>query len=454
MKKIYFLIVALSLTAITSCRQKADDLESQMFIQTSSTSLINSRPKTYTEQFDALWNGMNQNYVAWKLEDFNWDDVYATKRAIPMAWDARLKANPNDTVSDKEFKEFYSGIINPFHDHHMEVFIWNLGTASKTRFILYPGNNRLQQRDNYNSLSAISSFRSQCVKDNQKSLWAYTLESLDNAGRLEPINAAPYLSFVDMNGGFMSELAVIKTQSGKFVPYVHWNIFNFSSYIKAEQKNNTTGNPGTASGFLNTFASLVKTYGEQGKLGGVILDVRNNAGGDTGDYAYLLGRLLEPGTRMILGNTVRKNGVGRLDYSPSAPFGFIIPNLGQYPVTREPIIVLCDGLSISMSEITTYSAKLLPNGHVIGDRTFGGFNSLDQKYDATYAGSFGDASNGPLYVYTPYCLTTPVDGSQIESIGVIPDEYIPYNEHIVHALTHDLGNITDAHIEAAIKYVK
>lgn len=454
MKKIYFLIIALSLTAITSCRQKADDLESQMFIQTSSTSLINSRPKTYTEQFDALWNGLNQNYASWRLEDFDWDNVYASRRATPQAWDARLKANPNDTVSDKEFLDFYSGIINPFHDHHMEVFIWNLGTASKTRFILYPGNNRLQQRDNYSSLSAISSFRSQCVKDNQKSLWAFTLESLDNTGRLEPIDGTPYLSFVDMNSGFMSELAVIKTQSGKFLPYIHWNIFNFSSYLRAEQASNTTGTPGTASAFLNTFASLVRTYGEQGKLGGVILDVRNNAGGDTGDYAYLLGRLLEPNTRMILGNTVRKNGVGRLDYSPSTPFGFIIPDLGQYPVVNEPVIVLCDGLSISMSEITTYSAKLLPNGHVIGDRTFGGFNSLDQKYDATYAGSFGDASNGPLYVYTPCTLTTPVGGTHIESVGIMPDEYIPYDESIVNAMTQDLGNITDAHIEAAIRYAK
>lgn len=459
MKKLYNIFLTLSVMAmsavtLSSCRQDADDLESQLFLQTNGTSLKNSLPETYTEQFDALWNGMNQNYVGWQLETFDWDEVYRTKRAVPEAWDARLKANPNDTVSNDEFFKFYEDILNPFTDGHLTVFLWNMRTKECKQKTITPGNIRLMKRDNYRQLLKVIAKRNECVTRYRSSLWYYTLESLDKRGQLAPIDELPIQVFRDPASGFMAELAVIKTANGKYVPYLHWNSFRFTSYLNDEKEDGCLYEEGTASAFLKTYGDVVKAYGEAGLLGGVILDVRGNTGGDTGDYAFLLGRLLKPGTNMILGTTVHKNGVGRLDYSPSTPFGFAISDFNQYVVSKEPIVLLCDGRSLSMSEMTTYSVKLLPNGHVIGDRTFGGFNFLDMQYDRTYAGSFGDRAAGPFYVYTPCALTTPIDGTQIEGVGIMPDEYIPYDDAIVDAMTSDLTNITDAHIEAAIKYIQ
>lgn len=440
--------------ALSSCRQEADDLESQLFLEGPGTSLMNNYPNTYTKQFDVLWNGLNQNYVAWQLEEFDWDEVYRTKRSVPQEWDARLKENPNDTVSDEEFKKFYEEIINPFTDSHLNVSLWNFRTKSNKELSFSPGFNRLKQRDNFEHFLMVERVRELLPARYETSLCALTLESMDKRGQLEPIGDKRFMTFEDLDEGFMAELAVIKAGNGKYIPYLHYSSFYFSRYLGDEKKNDSLYAEGTASRFLQTYGDLVKKYGEAGQLGGVILDVRGNGGGYVNDYSQLLGRLLEPGTKFVVGNVVHKNGVGRLDYSPSTPISFAISDFNQYVVTKEPIIVLCDGLSVSMSEQTTYSAKLLPNGHVIGDRTFGGMNYLDQQYDNTYAGSFGDSENGPLYVYTPCSLITPIDGSKYEGKGIMPDEYIPYDENIANAMVGDLHNITDAHIEAAIKYVQ
>lgn len=454
MKKCFLFFLTMTAVALSSCRQEADDLESQMFIQSDGTSLTSCLPHTYTEQFDVLWNGVSQNYVAWQIEDLDWDEVYRTKRSVPMSWDARLKTNPKDTVSDDEFQKFYEKIFSQFHDHHFIAYLWNFRTKQNKRFMISPGLIHYSQRSNYAESRRVDMMRDKCKNEYKTSLWNYTLASLNKRGQLAPITDEDSYIVFKSSSGYSAELAVIKATDDKYVPYLHWSDFLFSEDLREEKENGTLYAEGTASQFLQTFGDVVRKYGEAGQLGGVILDVRGNHGGDEGDYAHLLGRLLEPGTSIILGNTVQKNGVGRLDYGPSTPFGFYISDYNQYVVSKEPIVVLCDGQSISMSEITTYSAKLLPNGHVIGDRTFGGFNALDMQYDRTYAGSFGDFAKGPLFVYAPCCLSTPIDGTRIESVGVMPDEFIPYDKKIVDDMINDLDNITDAHIEAAIKYIK
>src|SRR5688572_17873906 len=34
--------------------------------------------KSYTEIFEAFWNGMNTNYVFWDIETVDWDNMYKT----------------------------------------------------------------------------------------------------------------------------------------------------------------------------------------------------------------------------------------------------------------------------------------------------------------------------------------------------------------------------------------
>lgn len=166
----------------------------------------------------------------------------------------------------------------------------------------------------------------------------------------------------------------------------------------------------------------------QGKLGGIIIDVRNNGGGYTDDYQYVLGALLPSGGWES--HTLRlKNGTGRLDFAPLIPFVMSTYPKEHAVITEEPIVVLANSKSISMSENTTWGVRSQPNGHFIGTRTFGGLSALsaDPKYYSTnYSGSFGVESVTPFYGYVPsfVCLygeeLLPVEGH-----GFDPDEDVP-----------------------------
>ena len=64
--KINIWILATLLALLTACRDEADDV-----IQPGMLEGKNS----LTEQFDIIWNGINQNYVFWEIDPTDWDAV-------------------------------------------------------------------------------------------------------------------------------------------------------------------------------------------------------------------------------------------------------------------------------------------------------------------------------------------------------------------------------------------
>ena len=58
-----FAIVTL-LALLTACRDEVDDV-----IQPGAL----TADKSLTEQFDAIWHGINQNYVFWEADPTDWD---------------------------------------------------------------------------------------------------------------------------------------------------------------------------------------------------------------------------------------------------------------------------------------------------------------------------------------------------------------------------------------------
>ena len=172
---------------------------------------------------------------------------------------------------------------------------------------------------------------------------------------------------------------------------------------------------------------------QDGSLGGIIIDVRNNGGGYVNDYKYVLGALLPIGgweSHMLR----TKNGIGRLDYNPMVPF--VVPT---YPephavIKEEPIVVLANSQSVSMSENTTWGVKSQPNGCFIGTRTYGGLSALNtspEDYSATYSGAFGIQYETPIWGYVPkyVCLYPNEKGEwrTVEGIGFEPDIETPLN---------------------------
>ena len=195
----------------------------------------------------------------------------------------------------------------------------------------------------------------------------------------------------------------------------------------------------------------VQQFSNEGSLGGIILDVRNNGGGYVNDYQFVLGALLPAGG--YNSHVLRvKNGVGRYDFSPL--MNFVVPTLEQEHavVSSAPIVVLANSRSGSMAENTAWGVTQQPNGCFIGTRTYGALSALNTNpadYSATYSGAFGEENVTAIYGYIPkYVCLYGNDHHPIEGVGVIPDIQVPLDT----TLFVEQGR--DNQLEAAIDYIR
>ena len=103
-----------------------------------------------------------------------------------------------------------------------------------------------------------------------------------------------------------------------------------------------------------------------------------------------------------------------------------------------------------MSEITSLAAKQLPNGKVIGKRTWGGLCGLSgaSMFSETYTGHIGEKGVTPVYVYLPCISTFALSGECMEGVGVYPDIEVDLDE-----LEFELFG-RDAQLERALKYIR
>jgi C-terminal processing protease CtpA/Prc len=158
----------------------------------------------------------------------------------------------------------------------------------------------------------------------------------------------------------------------------------------------------------------------------VIIDLRGNGGGDVSDLNFFVGRFIA--SKLQVGYTRSKSGTGRLDYTPWAP-AIVTPVAGTTAFTK-PIVVLADGESVSMAELTTMSLKQLSNTTVVGDTTWGANGPLTEN-SVFNAGSF---NFGNLYTnietgavtyygnaYTSSTMFKYINGNIYEGKGFAPD---------------------------------
>ncbi len=195
-----------------------------------------------------------------------------------------------------------------------------------------------------------------------------------------------------------------------------------------------------------------------GTLKGVIIDIRSNGGGFMNDYQYVLGALMEPGTDIQIGYQRFKRGMGRYDYSPLMPdirnsvdLSTKIPVTASQLGITEPIAVMTNCLSVSMSEMTTMGAKILDNVCVVGKRTFGGLCGLTENsaYSFNYSGHIGVENVTPVYCYTPAVVTIQLDKKTIlESIGIMPDIEVAFD------LNQFKATRVDTQLDRAIQFIQ
>lgn len=241
------------------------------------------------------------------------------------------------------------------------------------------------------------------------------------------------------------------------VAYLRIDRFLLSAYLMPEWVEELFDEPSEAAqasidevkATWNAWFQAIQGHHKKGDLGGVIIDVRSNGGGFMYDFQFVLGALVPSGGMKVM-NARFKRGPGRYDYSPVMP-QYMYTYKEEHVTVAEPIVVLCNCNSASMSEQTALGASLLDNGVLIGTRTWGGFSALSsaESYSNNYAGHVGVKDETPVYCYIPAELAITLDGKVLEGEGVTPDMEVPFDE-----TAWNNGSGPDNQLDRALDYIR
>lgn len=502
-----FISALLLLSTLYSCRQESDYIPSYngadgIFLSGADTS--------FTKQFEALWTAINTNYTAWEIETVDWDEVRHKYRPRFVELD-ELKSR-NQVVEDKDFENLYHEILDTLHDGHCNYTIRNLTTgnyisiapslvrnarrfgkyanATNTNYdILYYRSEQTPKEERFeafsgtktSSVTAISGYLTAGIQNLNEALSKATteeertslaaqiteLEGLRNS--LRPLSQESLListynqiaaTFHDARMPLYStqipddnRLFIMSAISNDGIAYMRFSSYHLSYYLgqNADDVPNATDAAivrDVQATYHLWFDSIQELHAE-GKLKGVIIDVRGNGGGWNTDQQCVQGALLPSGGYKA-GTYKMKAGTGRLDYSVDYDFITGTAYFEHDVIDDVPVVALCDHYSVSNAEITSIIIKQMPNGVVVGSQTYGGMSCLDSFYPSTYAGEFGKRNETSIAGYQPCSLISYPGYGPLEGIGVTPSE--GYNLEFDTELYN--AEYRDNQLEAALKCIR
>ena len=509
-------VATVATTLFTSCQQESDEILGNI----NGLDYRAYDASSYTNMWDLLWNGYNQNYVGWETETIDWDEVNAITRPQLVALDAKLdtlasqgKLSPDSTAGNAiaaEVAELFHSAFDSLHDGHTWAQYYDRYTHKFENIL--PNLLRLSQRKDSTTLSFNKDYyitNGDIDSDNISRFWGNEIarniligtivpqmqrdadllvptsqEETEYKERLERcIN-----SILFWDSSSKDNTYVFAERFEKYVFYntyyteiiQKYNLYRFNFDFALIQMVFTKDNiayfwlssfanwPGQVDMYVDNsnvyetineaFYTMITKWHDkvyqlhkEGKLKGVILDVRGNGGGNTDNLKNFAG-LLFKGDKFQIGTCKRKNGTGRLDYAVPTPF--YLPCLGTNSEDiTEPIVILTDKWTASCAEFSTAAVKQHDNGVSIGTRTAGAGATLwdtGKNYTKTnYSGTIGIEGKTAVFAYIPECVTY-YDGGigNIESKGITPDIEVTYD----HTLYNDTRR--DSQFERALKYIR
>lgn len=394
MKRTAIILTAAVALAATACRKHGNDLMNPDTAQYS----------TPLEQFEAIWNGINNGYAFWDIDPTDWDSIYNAYRSVFEDLDDA------DTIATATLKGYYDDMCGRFVDHHMAVVVRNLKPAphdKATVFAIQPGKAEAHRRGYYHDKFS-DSLLIGCIEKLEKAEMAYAANDKGSALACD-IDGIAYLKL----SGYMLTAALNATDSAsQAIAGVYRKFRNW------------------------TTADSVK---------GIIIDNRGNGGGYLNDMDYVVAPFIDGDMR--LGDTRRKEGLGRYDYTVWIPLTVQPADTAGTPDV--PIVALADINSASMGELTTYAIAQMPKGCFIGERTFGAHGPLFGDFEINYGGTFGDSQlqSTAHYVYMSNNVFRCANGQIREGKGFVPTREVLYDDAQMHA-----GN--DVQLNAAIDYIR
>lgn len=507
--KIFIIMAAVAMTlSMNSCREKSDD-----FISYGQLDYLNFQgaDTCFVGQFKAIWMALNSNYGIWDYEaehGLDWDAVYDTY--LPKMEELDKRDEDTNPVTDEEFTKLYEQILGPLHDGHFFMTIKNLHTENF--IIVNPSGLRNANRPDINITAVpswdyyltdqagenkITDYSGISVRPGSliKGQIASALETINQeVAELEAIANRTDLQdyFLQKYQEAQQDFSSFKLETMEDLIYYNsvlttkyddlditltpWDIddtslwidakyacfkdgiayFGFSGFALTSYLDGSIGDTPCSEYFdkgvkeaWNRWFQKVQELHNTGQLKGVIIDVRNNGGGNTNDYQYVLGALLPSGGHQVASARF-KTGVGRYDYSPVTP-QMMKTFSGEHAIITEPIVVMANCHSVSMAEVTCLGAKQVENARVLGMRTHGGMCLLmsdPAAYSTNYASSVGIQNQTPFYAYIPADVTITNQGGILEGVGVTPDIEVQLDQQLLQAYGRD------SQLERALQYIR
>jgi len=340
------------------------------------TSALNfdENPDNFPEIFAQFWYKMNSQYVYWDKETTDWNSVYEQYKPL-------FDQLSNSEEDKRKAKSYFSLMTANLIDNHFSI---TFQEPPLTGLVLNPSLDRKIKAESYHD----------------KYNYENVVESYLDEG------------YISGRGEIRNNGEIIKATSGTInnnLLYFHCNFFALKQAYSSNETN-------TIQQILSYFFTTLKR--NNNPIKGIILDLRNNSGGNIEDLNFFAGKLISQDH--IFGYTRSKNGMGKLDYLP-----WLESKLKHDPnySGNLPIILLGDKFSASLSEIMIIALKSKTN-LFIGEQTYGATGPLS---DPTIfnAGSFNVGTY--LTVKTSSVEFKSTDGSFYEGIGITPDIHTPFN---------------------------
>lgn len=391
-RKLLIKLLAITMLSlyVVACRDGADDLPYNL------NETKTEQTFSYENQFKAIWTAMDCNYPLWDYESrfgIDWDDLY--DKYLPKFQELDKK----EEVPYESFKELYDSLFLPLHDHHFYAQIWNKSLQSILNpKIIFPAvyrnkiNLETRRKDVDDPRTYLDYYLTKAIKEMECEVF---FDSNYNTYSIEED------SFIFEH----KELRVIYALFNDNIPYLKLESFKLLDYDRCVK-------------IWERWYNKIKELHENKSLKGIIIDLRHNEGGNSDYQDYFFGSLIE--SSFYVGDFRYKKGNGRLDYAYSQ-WEFPINSI-HVSIKKEPIAVLSNCWSGSLSEMTCIIAKNIKNAKVIGMRTWGAMGgfAVDGNENCEYWGrvKFEDLCFSLLI---PSSSFLPDDGEILEGVGVTPD---------------------------------
>lgn len=381
-KRLYhFTVVLVFLTCLIlpSCKKNPSNLTIE-------------NPSNFHDIFKQFWSKMNDRYVYWDKENTNWDGIYS--HYAPL-FDKLTNSDADVRQSLAYFKQMTAELV----DSHFKIIFKNHLLIDST---INPAISRKMNKDTFHSPYQYNEIVQHYLDE----------------------------GFLSEKGNIVNNGALISATSGTIngnLLYFHCNFFSLKQSWEANDNNKVNQ-------ILSYFFAKIKKEGSSIK--GIIIDLRNNTGGNLQDLNFLAGKLVN--TDVVFGYSRSKNGLGKMSYLPWLEAK--IKHDPTYNVTV-PIVLLGDAFSASLSETLIVALKTKKNCSFIGEQTYGATGPISDPLIFN-SGSFdvGDF----MSVETSSVEFKGLDGSFYESKGITPDINLPFN-------LRKLSQGIDEQLEAAIK---